>query len=96
MLAFKSKTAKVPHRRTPIIIITVKNQPSPQVMIKEYKHPKAIVDVWEVTADIFKENELPLTKQTLETLVEEEQLTSLLQELNAAVGSSAATCIEGG
>ena len=41
MLAFKSKTAKVPHKRTPIIIITVKNQPSPQVIIKEYKHPKA-------------------------------------------------------
>ena len=41
MLAFKSKAAKVPHKRTPIIIIVVKNQPSPQVMIKEYKHPKA-------------------------------------------------------
>jgi hypothetical protein len=40
MLAFKSKNANVPHWRTPIIIITVKNQPSPQVTIKEYKHPK--------------------------------------------------------
>ena len=40
MLAFKSKTAKVPHKMTPIIMIAVKNQLSPQVTIKEYKHPK--------------------------------------------------------
>lgn len=66
------------------------------MVIQSNMSPIAIVDVWEVTADIFKENEIPLTKQTLETLVEAEQLTSLLQELNSAVGSSTATCIEGG
>ena len=55
-----------------------------------------IIAVWEVTADIFKKYNIPLTKQTLETLVEEKQLTSLLQELNSAVGSSTSTCIEGG
>ena len=41
MLFFKSKTAKVLHMRTPIIIVNVKSHPSPQVTIKEYKHPKA-------------------------------------------------------
>ena len=67
-----------------------------KMVIQSNMSPKAIVDVWEVTTDIFKENKIPLTKQTLETLAEEEQLTSLLQELNAAVGSSITTCIEGG
>lgn len=56
----------------------------------------AIVEVWEVTANIFKKYNIPLTKQTLEELVERELLTSLLQELNSAVGSSTSTCIEGG
>ncbi|HHY73459.1 MAG TPA: hypothetical protein GX497_09590 [Bacillus bacterium] len=56
----------------------------------------AIVEVWEVTANIFKKYNIPLTKQTLEELVERELLTSLLQELNSAVGSSISTCIEGG
>lgn len=57
---------------------------------------KAIVEVWEVTEDILKKLNIPLTRQTIETLVEEEQLNSILQELNAAIGSSTATCIEGG
>ena len=30
--------------KIPKIIIAVNNQPSPQVTIKEYKHPKAITD----------------------------------------------------
>ena len=31
------------------------------MVIQSNMSPKAIVDVWEVTADIFKENQLPLT-----------------------------------
>ncbi len=58
--------------------------------------PEAIVDVWAVTSDIFKRYDMLLTKQTLEELVKGETLTSLLQELNSAVGSSALTCTEGG
>jgi hypothetical protein len=58
--------------------------------------PKEIVDVWEATEDIFKKYKIPVTIQTLETLVAEEHLPLILQELNATVGSSAATCIEGG
>jgi DNA primase large subunit len=57
---------------------------------------EAIVDVWGDTADVFQKYNIPLTKQTLETLVENELLKSLLQELNSVVGSSTATCIEGG
>lgn len=66
------------------------------MVIQANMSPEAIVGVWEVTADILKKYNIPLTKQTLETLIEEEQLTSLLQELNSAVRSSTSTCIEGG
>ena len=58
--------------------------------------PKEIVTFWEVTEDIFNKHNILLTRQTLESLVDEEQLILLLQELNAAVGSSNATCIKGG
>jgi hypothetical protein len=66
------------------------------MVIQSNMSPEAIVDVWEVTEDIFKNNNITLSKQTLETLVKGEQLNTLLHELNAAVGSSIATCIEGG
>ncbi|WML26827.1 hypothetical protein [Neobacillus sp. OS1-33] len=58
--------------------------------------PKAIVEFWGVTEDIFIKHNILLTRQTLESLVDEEQLSLPLQELNAAVGSSNATCIKGG
>lgn len=58
--------------------------------------PEAIVDIWENTADVFKQYDVPLTGQTLETLVEKELLQILLKELNAVIGSTTATCIEGG
>lgn len=66
------------------------------MVIQGNMSPKAIIEVWEVTEDIFNKHNIPLTKHTLETLVNEEQLNSLLQEMNAAVGSFTATCIEGG
>jgi hypothetical protein len=66
------------------------------VIIQANMTPEVIAEVWEVTADIFKKYKIPLTKQTLEALVEDEKLTLVLQELNSAVGSSTSTCIEGG
>jgi len=66
------------------------------MVIQANMSPKAIAEVWEVTAGIFNKHNIPLTSQALEVLLQEEQLASLLQELNAAVGSSTATCIEGG
>jgi hypothetical protein len=66
------------------------------MVIQSNMSPEAIVDVWRDTADVFKKHNVPLTKQSLETLVESEHLPSLLQELNSIVGSSTATCIEGG
>ena len=58
--------------------------------------PEEIANVWEITADVFKKYNIPLTKQTLEEVVEVEQLILLLKELNSYVGSSSSTCIEGG
>ncbi|MEH7748194.1 hypothetical protein V7659_24755 [Neobacillus drentensis] len=58
--------------------------------------PEAIIKVWGETADVLKKYNVPLTKETLETVVKSEILPSLLQELNLVVGSSTTTCIEGG
>ncbi|NHC41542.1 hypothetical protein G6549_16400 [Bacillus sp. MM2020_1] len=66
------------------------------MVIQSNMSPKAIVEVWENTVDVLKKHNVPLTEKTLETLVEAELLTTLLEELNAIVGSSIATCIEGG
>ncbi|MFC0236187.1 hypothetical protein [Fictibacillus sp. 7GRE50] len=49
-----------------------------------------------MTAEIFNKYRIPIINQSLETLVEEQHLSILLEKLNTAVGSSTATCIEGG
>ncbi|GAE31991.1 MULTISPECIES: hypothetical protein [Halalkalibacter] len=66
------------------------------MVIQSNMSPEAIVDVWGETKEVFKKYNVPLTKQTLKTLVGSERLYSLLQELNSVIGSSTATCIEGG
>ncbi|MDR7080718.1 hypothetical protein J2Y03_005809 [Neobacillus niacini] len=66
------------------------------MVIQSNMSPKAIVEVWKETAPIFVKFNLPLTEKTLETILGTDTLTALLIELNAAVRSSTATCIEGG
>ncbi|MBT2663498.1 hypothetical protein [Bacillus sp. ISL-45] len=66
------------------------------MVIQANMSPGAIVDVWEKTADVFTKYNIPLVNQSLETLVNNNLLILLLQELNSIVGSSTATCIEGG
>lgn len=66
------------------------------MVIQSNMSPKAIVEVWENTAPIFVKYNVPLTDKTLEIIVESDILLNLLVELNAVVGSSTATCIEGG
>jgi hypothetical protein len=58
--------------------------------------PKAIVEIWEVTATIFSKHYVPLTERSLESFIVAESLANLLIELNNIVGSATATCIEGG
>jgi hypothetical protein len=66
------------------------------MVIQSNMSPKAIIDVWEATTDIFKKYNIPLTHQTLETFLKSKELLLLLKELNSTVGSSTITCIEGG
>ncbi|MBT2643450.1 hypothetical protein J7I80_14505 [Bacillus sp. ISL-41] len=66
------------------------------MVIQANMSPRAIVDVWENTAVVFTKYNIPLVNQSLETLVNNDLLVLLLQELNSIVGSSTATCIEGG
>lgn len=66
------------------------------VVIQSNMSSKAIVQVWENTVDTFGKYNVPISENTLEALVNESVLPSLLAELNAAVGSSGATCIVGG
>jgi hypothetical protein len=66
------------------------------MVIQSNMSPKAIVEVWEITAPIFVKFNVSLTEETLESIVRAEILQNLLIELNAAVGSSTVTCVEGG
>ena len=66
------------------------------MVIQANMSPKAIVDVWENTAVVFTKYNIPIVYQSLEKLVNNDLLIFLLQELNSIVGSSTATCIEGG
>ncbi|MBU8879167.1 hypothetical protein BGM26_09235 [Bacillus sp. FJAT-29790] len=66
------------------------------MVIQSNMSPKAIVEVWRETANIFKKHHIPLTEKKLETLIKSDSLSILLNELNDLVGSSTATCIEGG
>jgi hypothetical protein len=66
------------------------------MVIQSNMSPKAIVEVWELTAPIFVKFNVPLTDRTLESIIDSEVIPNLLIELNAAVGSSTTTCVEGG
>lgn len=55
------------------------------MVVQSNMSPEAIVKVWNFTADIFKKYEIPIIKQSLETLAKDPQLTLLLKELNTAV-----------
>lgn len=67
------------------------------MIIQSNMSPKAIVQVWENTIDIFNKYHFsPSSNQTLDILVAKDILPTLLFELNHSVGSSGETCIEGG
>jgi hypothetical protein len=66
------------------------------MVIQSNMSPKAIVEVWEDTEPIFVKFNVQLTDKTLESIIESKILPNLLIKLNAAIGSSTATCIEGG
>jgi hypothetical protein len=79
-----------------IDVIKLVKKEKQEMVIQSNMSSKAIVDVWEETTGIFNKYQIPIVKQSLDTVVEEKLLTSLLKELNSVIGSSTATCIEGG
>jgi hypothetical protein len=66
------------------------------MVIQSNMSPKAIVEVWEDTGPVFIKFNVLLTERALETTIDPNILPKLLNELNSVVGSSTATCIEGG
>ena len=66
------------------------------MVIQSNMSSKAIVHVWDNTVDTFKKYNVPISEISLDALVNNSVLPSLLAELNTVVGSSGATCIEGG
>lgn len=66
------------------------------MVIQSYMTSKAIVEVWKQTKNIFDLYRIPIIDQSLDSIVAEEVLTAILNELNFIVGSSTVTCIEGG
>ncbi|SMQ77964.1 hypothetical protein SAMN05444673_3165 [Bacillus sp. OV166] len=66
------------------------------MVIQSNMTSKAITVVWEKTVDVFQKFNVPITKKTLQVLVNDNILQLLLTELNNVVGSSNATCVEGG
>jgi hypothetical protein len=66
------------------------------MVIQSNMTSKAITEVWENTVQVFQKYEVPITNNELKELVSDNSLQVLLTELNNVVGSSNATCIEGG
>lgn len=66
------------------------------MVIQANMSPKAIVDVWVETKDVFKKYDIPISELALEALADENTLPELLMELNKAAGSSSMTCTAGG
>ncbi|MDX8362753.1 MULTISPECIES: hypothetical protein [Bacillaceae] len=66
------------------------------MVIQSNMSPQGIVDIWKETEVVFDKYNVPITAQPLDILVKNGLLHSLLKELNSVVGSSTATCIEGG
>lgn len=57
---------------------------------------RAISEVWGETLEVFQKYNVPIIEKTLQVLVNDNIFQELLTELNKVVGSSNATCIEGG
>ena len=66
------------------------------MVIQSNMTSKAISQVWEVTLMVFQKYNIPIADKTLQVLVNENFLQGLLTELNTVVGSTNATCIDGG
>ncbi|MBS4171831.1 hypothetical protein [Bacillus sp. FJAT-49736] len=66
------------------------------MVIQSNMTSKAIREIWEETSEVFQKYNVPIIEKALQELVNDNILHLLITELNKVVGSSNATCIEGG
>lgn len=66
------------------------------MVIQANMSPKGIIDVWPETKDVFDRHNISISNKALENILEGTVLTTIIEELNSVVGSSAITCTEGG
>jgi hypothetical protein len=66
------------------------------MVIQPNMSSKSIIEIWENTVDVFKKHNITISETPLEKVVEGNILDSLIMELNNIVGSSSATCVDGG
>lgn len=66
------------------------------MVIQSNMTSRAISEVWGETLEVFQKYNVPIIEKTLQVLVNDNIFQELLTELNKVVGSSNATCIEGG
>ncbi|MFB4165320.1 hypothetical protein ACE1TI_16295 [Alteribacillus sp. JSM 102045] len=67
------------------------------MIIQENMHISEIVKVWPETIKIFEDYHIPVdSNRKLEDLVDRVKVRDVLSDLNQLLGSSQATCIEGG
>jgi len=66
------------------------------MVIQPNMSSKSIIEIWENTVDVFKKHNITISEIPLEKVVEGNILDSLIMELNNIVGSSSATCVDGG
>lgn len=66
------------------------------MVIQPNMSSKAIAEVWKNTKEVLVKYKVPISEDALESIIEPHLLDKLIKELNSIVGSSSATCIEGG
>jgi hypothetical protein len=66
------------------------------MVIQPNMSPIAITEIWSNAKVILDKYKVPISEKPLESIVDSHVLDSLLKELNIIVGSSSATCLEGG
>jgi hypothetical protein len=65
------------------------------MVIHSNMSPKAVIEIWGNTLDVFKNYSVPISGNPLNSLVHEEKLPQLLEELNQTIGSPVTGPTEG-
>jgi len=65
------------------------------MVIHQNMSPKAVIEIWGNTLDVFKNYSVPISGNPLNSLVHEETLPQLLEELNQTIGSPVTGPMEG-